>query len=127
MTENEELLAVAEEDYSFDPSDIDSFDLGISDFREQEGVTYPAMLLSNVLFADSLRLLQTLKKSSYREVPVWVELGDGQTFENIGTLQLDSDLLLVFRHLHICVTVYYDKDHWETLNLEEPEVLEKFI
>lgn len=127
MNENEELLTVAEEDYSFDPSEIDSFELGMSDFREQEGVTYPALLLSNVLFADSLRLLQTLKKRSYREVPVWVEFEDGQSYQNIGTLQLDSDLLLVLRHLRISATVYYDAENWEALQLDSPEVLEKFI
>ena len=126
MSEFEESLLPAE-DYSFSPSDVDSFELGMSDFREQEGLQYPALLLSNVLFADCLRLLQSMKRQSYREVSVWVELDGGQSYSNVGTLQLDSDLLIVLKHLRIGATLYYDVDTWETLQLDDPAVLEKFI
>lgn len=122
-----EEVSLSTESFEFDPSNADTLELDILDLRDQEGVTYPAVLLSNVLFTDCLRILQSVKRTSYRQMPVWVELPDSSGFENIGQLQLDSDVLLLLRHLRICVTLYFDAEHIEVLDLDNPSVIEKFI
>lgn len=119
--------AVEEEDFGFDPSDADSFDLDIQDFRDQPGVEYPAMLLSRVVWRDCLLVLTSQKKQSYRMISVWFEGENGEGYEAIGEIQLTSDILLVLRHLRIGVTIYWDQDNMEVLNLEDPEVIERFI
>lgn len=126
MAEFDEVV-LGEESFGFSPTDADTFELDVLDLRDQEGITYPAVLLSNVLFTDCLRVLQSVKRTSYREMPVWVELPNEGGFKNIGTLQLDSDVLLLLRHLRICVTLYYDSEHVEVLDLDNPDVLEKFL
>ena len=127
MSELDDFVAGVEEAYSFDPASVDTFDLGVKDFRDQEGVTYPALLLSRVLFMDCMRVLQSSKRASYREVDTWLELPDNEGFSHVGSLQLDSDALLVLRHLGIAVTLYYDEEHMEVLDLNDPETLMKFI
>jgi len=130
MSEPEEAtfdLVAEDEDFSFDPSNVDSFDLDVSDFREQEGLVYPAMLLSRVLWKDCLMVLTAQKRQSYRMVPVWFEGENGEGYEQIGEIQLTSDILLVLRHLRIGVTMYWSHDNVEVLNLENPEVIERFI
>ena len=127
MPELDEFVQGVNEEFSFDPALVDTFDLGVKDFRDQEGVTYPALLLSKVLFMDCVRVLQSSKRSSYREVETWLELPSDEGYSNIGTLQLDSDALLVLRHLGICATIYYDRDNMEVLNLNDPETLMKFV
>ena len=122
-----EDISLEEESFGFDPTSADVFELEIVDFREQADVNYPAVVLSRVLFRDCLVVLQARKRQSYREMETWVELPDGEGFQKIGTLQMDSDMLLTLRHLRIGVTLYYDSDEMEVLNLEDPEVLERFI
>lgn len=124
--ESDEEVILSTESFEFNPENPDTFDLGIADLREQPGITYPAVLLSNVLFTDCLRVLQSVKKQSYREFPLWVELpSDG--FANVGTLQINSDTLLLLRHLRIGVTIYFSPDNVDSLNLDDVSVLEKFI
>lgn len=124
----EEFQLEAEaEDFSFDPSDSDSFSLDVPDFREQEGLVYPALLLSNVLFMDCLTVLSKIKRHSFREVDTWVELEDGAGYQHIGSIQLDSTVLLTLRFLHIRVTAYYSSENIDVLDLENPAVLEQFI
>lgn len=114
------------EDFSFDPTSADSFDLGIADLRDEAGLQYPALLLSGVAFMDCLRVLDVKKRKSYREVDVWVEIPNGG-FSNIGTLQLDSDMLLLLHFLRIRAVMYYDRDTIEPLDLSDPSVIEKFV
>lgn len=129
MSENEDLLRLDGdvEDFSFSPSDADGLDLEFIDFREQEGLEYPAILLSNVLFMDCLHVLKKMKRESYREFSTWVAIPGEQSFQNIGTIQLDSTVLLAMRYLHIGVTAYYSAENVEVLDLDNPEVLERFI
>lgn len=127
MSELEEVALSGEEEFGFDPTQVDTFDLGIADVREQEGFTYPAILLSRVLFTDCLKVLQSRKRSSYREMDTWIELPGDEGFQKIGTLQMDSDTLLVLRLLRIGVTMYYSEGELETLDLDDPEVLERFV
>lgn len=122
-----EQVALSPESFDYSASDADTFELDVLDFRDQADVTYPAMLLSNVLFTDCLRVLKSVKESSYREMPVWVELPNDGGFNNIGTLQLNSDILLLLKHLRICVTLYYSAEHVEVLDLDDPGVIEKFL
>lgn len=122
-----EDISLEEESFDFDPTSADVFELEVVDFREQADVNYPAVVLSRVLFRDCLLVLQARKRQSYREMETWVELPDGDGFQKIGTLQMDSDMLLTLRHLRIGVTLYYNSEEMEVLNLEDPEVLERFV
>lgn len=116
-----------EESYDYNPLDADMLRLDVPDLREQEGFTFPAILLSRVLFQDCLKVLQSCKRSSYREMDVWVELPAELGFNKIGSIQVDSDVLLLLRHLGIQATMYYAEDQMEVLNLDDPEVLERFV
>lgn len=115
------------EDFGFDPQNIDSFDLGLADLRDQDGINYPCILLSGVAFMDCLRVLSANKRKSYREVDAWLELENSEGFKNIGTIQLDSDLLLLLKYLRIRAVMYYDAERIEALDLNDPQVIEKFI
>lgn len=120
-------IDLVDESYVCSPLDADVLALDVLDLREQEGFTFPAILLSRVLFQDCLKVLQSCKRSSYREMDVWVELPAESGFNKIGSIQVDSDVLLLLRHLGIQATMYYTEDRMEVLNLDDPEVLEKFV
>lgn len=123
-----ELIQLEQEEvFSFDPTDTDVLDLGIRDLRDEEGLEYPALLLSNVLFVDALKVLQASKRESYRAVDVWLELPEGDGFQKIGSMQADSELMVALRHLKIAATLYYSAEDFEALDLNDPAVLEKFI
>lgn len=122
-----ENIPLTEQSFDFSPTDSDVFDLNVPDLREQPGITYPAVLLSNVLFVDCLRVLQSIKRKSYRDFPLWVEVPDDGGFSNVGAIQLDSEVLLLLRHLRINVTLYLSEDDVEVLDLNDPETIEKFI
>lgn len=123
-----ELIQLEQEEvFSFDPTDADVLDLGIRDLRDEEGLEYPALLLSNVLFVDALKVLQASKRESYRAVDVWLELPEGDGFQKIGSMQADSELMVALRHLKIAATLYYSAEDFEALDLNDPAVLEKFI
>ena len=126
MGDGEEIV-LGSESFDFSPDNPDTFELDVLDFREQPGLEYPAVLLSNVLFTDCLKVLQAVKRESYREFPLWIEMPDGDGFSNVGTLQIDSDTLLLLRHLRIGVTIYFDSDTVESLDLDDPEVLERYV
>lgn len=123
---DEEYVLAEDTNYEFSPDDIDAFDLDFSEFGEQDGVEYPAVLLDHVLFMDALRILKIRKKKSYREMDVWVLLADGQ-YQHIGAMQIDSDTLIVLKHLRIGVTLYFAKGDCDVLDLNNPAVLERFI
>ena len=121
------LSDVPELDLDVSPESLDNIELGFKDFREEPGVIYPALLLSNVHFMDSLKVLKSAKRESFRSVSVWVELPNGEGFSDMGTIQLDSTVLLLLRHLHIGAVIYYTEDEIEALDLNNPNVLERFI
>ena len=127
MDEFEGIALSGEEDLGFSPNSLDSFDLDLADLTAQDGFTYPALLLHGVLFMDCLRVLQAQKRKSFREVDTWVELPESGEFQNIGTLQLDSDMLLVLRQLRIGATIYWEEGTTETIDLSDPERIENFI
>lgn len=127
-TVSSELIQLEQEEvFSFDPTDTDVLDLGIRDLRDEEGLEYPALLLSNVLFVDALKVLQASKRESYRSVDVWLELPEGDGFQKIGSMQADSELMVALRHLKIAATLYYSAEDFDALDLNDPAVLEKFI
>ena len=128
MAELEEVVLAGQDDnFDFDPTLIDSFDLGVADFRDQDCLQYPAVLLSRVLFTDCLRVLKSRKRTSYREMDAWVEMPDDGGYHKVGTIQLDSDMLLTLRYLRIGVTLYLDSENIRVLDLENPDVLQEFL
>ena len=127
MGDTLKLAAPEVVDYDFDPGDVDILDLDVLDFRDTEGLVYPAILLSGVLFSDCLKVLNSKKRKSYREVDTWVELPDAEGFTHIGTIQLDSEILLLLRHLGIIATLYISSEEIQVLDLHDPEVLERFL
>lgn len=93
--------------------------------EETTGFAYPALLLCNVGFHDVLRVLKAYRRDSYRCIDVWVSVED--TYSNIGTLQLTSDVLLLLKRLSIKVIAYWDAERTEVVDLNDPRLLEKFI
>ena len=115
-----------------EPSDFsaESFDLALGvddslDLSKQSGFQFPAILLSNVRFINSLEVLQSVKKASTREVDVWVDTPDG--FDMIGQIQLTLPVLRVMKYLGFEVTAYYSEDFIKPINLNDPEVLMQYI
>lgn len=124
--DNITLTGDSDLDFSFSPDDADVFSIDLPELTEQDGVTYPAVLLTNVLFMDALKVLKLQKKNSYREMEVWITLADN-TFQHIGSMQIDSDTLIILKHLRIGITLYYDAENSETLDLSDPATLERFV
>lgn len=127
MEDSIQLSNLPELGFDTSPLSLDDVSLGFQDFRDEPGVTYPALLLSNVHFLDALKVLKQAKRDSYRSVSVWAELPNGEGFSDMGTIQLDSTVLLLLRHLHIGAVVYYSREEIEALDLNDPAVLERFI
>ena len=115
-----------------EPSDFsaESFELALGvdeqfDLTKQPGFNFPAILLSNVKFINSLEVLQSVKKVSNREVDVWVDTADG--FDMIGQIQLSLPVLRVMKYLGFQVTAYYAPDFIKPINLSDPEVLIQYV
>lgn len=102
-------------------------DLPIADVREEPGFQYPAMLISGIRFNDTLRILQAVRKESYRLFDVWLDLGDGSPPVKQGTLQADSRVFLTMRYLGLNVTLYLTEDSIQTLDLRDLSVIEDYI
>lgn len=125
---SEDLLNIAQDndDLNID-LEIEDSDLVFYDVTEQEGFTYPAMLISGIKFNDVLRVLQSVRKESYRLFDVWLDLGDGSPPVKQGTLPADSDTFLAMRYLGLNVTLYLEKDAVRVMHLESISELEDFI
>lgn len=107
--------------------DISQLSLNVVDVTTLPDFKYPAMLLTGVLFQDTLKVLQTKAKKSYRSVDVWLDMEDGSSPENIGALPMDMEVFLIMRYLNVRVTLYLSPDSVETLDLTQTDVLEKFM
>ena len=97
------------------------------DVRALPGFNYPAMLISGVKFKDTLRVLQTVHRSSYRSFDVWIDLGDGTEPVKQGKLPASIETFLAMRYLGLNVTLYWGYSEVDTLDLRDVSVLEKFI
>lgn len=97
------------------------------DIRTVEGFEYPAMLITGVKFKDSLRVLQSVRKESYRLLDVWIDLEDGSEPVKQGSLPADIHTFLAMRYLGLMVTLYLGENDIMALNLRDPKVLEQFI
>lgn len=97
------------------------------DVRDQPGFEYPAMLITGVHFNDTLRVLQSIRRESYRLFDVWVDLENGQPPVKQGNLPADISTFLSMRYLGLTVTLYLGEDEIQVLNLHDISVLEKFI
>ena len=124
--EGVDLISLPDLPIAGDAVSIDELLQSVKDLRDEPGVEFPALLLSGVLFRDSLEVLKSAKRESYRSVDLWVENSDGG-YVHIGDIQLDSKVLLLLRFLRISATMYYDKERVEVLNLNDPEVIERVI
>lgn len=104
------------------------FDLGLSinpDLRNVPDIIYPCILLDSISYIDSLKVLKKVPKSVTREFKAWIFV-DGQ-FVDIGILPLTFDTLYVLRYLKIIITIYFSESSIETLDLQNSEILTKFI
>lgn len=97
------------------------------DIRELDGFKYPSMLVSGVKFNDALRVLQTVYHPSYRNFDVWIDLDDGSPPVLQGSLPADVTTFLTMRYLGLHVTLYLSREVVQSLDLQNPEVLEEFI
>ena len=107
--------------------DISSFELSIYDIKDLPNFRYPAILVSGVKFNDTLRVLQTAYRESFRLFDVWLDLEDGNSPIKQGSLPADSTTFLIMRYLGLRVTLYLNEDNIEVLDLNDPEVISKFI
>lgn len=107
--------------------DITGLSLDLVDVTAQEGFNYPAMVITGVVFQDTLKVLKTRVRDSFRAFDVWLDMEDGSSPTNIGTLPLEMETLLVMRYLGVRVTVYLTPDEVETLDLSDASVLERFM
>lgn len=107
--------------------DIGDLLLEDTDVSALEGFEYPALLLTGVLFQDTLKVIKTCARKSYREVAIWLDLEDGSSPTMIGTLPLELDTLLVMRYLGVRVIAYFSQEKVEPLDLSDTEVLEKYM
>lgn len=121
-----EPIGQTSEDLNIDLLVSDST-LNMNDIREESDFQYPAMLISGIKFNDTLRILQAVRKESYRLFDVWVDLGDGSMPVKQGTLQADSRVFLTMRYLGLSVTLYLTEDSIQVINLEDLSVIENFI
>lgn len=119
-------LSQTSDDLNIDLS-VTGIDLGLVDVTTLPEFRYPAMVLTGVVFKDTLRVLKTRFRESYRSVDVWLDLEDGSEPSKIGTLPLELEVLLTMRYLGISVTLYLQPDNVESLDLSNPSVLEDFI
>ena len=107
--------------------DITGLSLDLVDVTAQEGFKYPAMVITGVVFQDTLKVLKRRVRDSFRAFDVWLDMEDGSSPTNIGTLPLEMETLLVMRYLGVRVTVYLTPDEVETLDLSDASVLERFM
>ena len=107
--------------------DITGLSLDLVDVTAQEGFKCPAMVITGVVFQDTLKVLKTRVRDSFRAFDVWLDMEDGSSPTNIGTLPLEMETLLVMRYLGVRVTVYLTPDEVETLDLSDASVLERFM
>lgn len=119
-------LSQTSEDLDIDLN-VGGLDLGLVDVTTLPEFKYPAMVLTSVVFKDTLRVLKTRYRESYRSVDVWLDLEDGSEPSMIGTLPLELETLLTMRYLGITVTLYLQPDSVESVDLSNPSVLEDFI
>lgn len=91
-----------------------------------EGLTYPSILLSNVKFKGSLKVLENLVRKSFTNVDVFIEV-DGEPPIPVGQLPLDIKTLLMLKYLRIGVTVFLSDSDSEKLDLTDVNVLERFL
>lgn len=126
--ESEDFLDLDQTSQNLDIDfDISELSLNIVDVTTLPDFKYPAMLITGVLFQDTLKVLKTKARESYRSVDVWLDMEDGSSPENIGTLPMDMEVFLIMRYLNVRVTLYLSPDNVETLDLAQPDVLEKFM
>lgn len=73
-----ELLELSQtsEDLDID-LDVTGLLLDSVDVTTLQGFQYPAMVLTGVAFKDTLRVLKTRFRESFRSVDVWLDLEDG--------------------------------------------------
>ncbi len=119
-------LSQTSEDLGVD-LEVEGLDIERVDVTTLIGFQYPAMVLTGVVFKDTLKVLKTRFRESYRSVDVWLDLEDGSKPTNIGTLPLELETLLLMRYLGITVTLYLGPETVESVDLSNPSKLEDFI
>lgn len=107
--------------------DIGGLALEESDITSNPDFKYPAIVISDVVFQDVIKVLNTRCRKSYRAFDVWLDGVEGGSPVLMGTLPLELETLLVMRYLGVRVTAYFSSDRVELLDLSDTDVLEKYM
>lgn len=121
-----EPIGQTSEDINIDLYDMTE-SMSMADVTSCDGFKYPAMLISGVEFKDSLRVLQDIKKDSYKNFDVWVDLKDSNEPVLIGELPADVKTFLAMKYLGLSVTLYLDSENTISMDFDDVDLMEKFI
>ncbi len=121
-----EPIGQTSEDINIDLYDMTE-SMSMADVISCDGFKYPAMLISGVEFKDSLRVLQDIKKNSYKNFDVWVDLKDSNEPVLIGELPADVKTFLAMKYLGLSVTLYLDSENTISMDFDDVDLMEKFI
>lgn len=109
-------------------TDLVGLEMSVTPLQDLSEFSYPAVLLTNVYFADALKVLNMVRRDkSYRSVPVWVESSDVKGYANIGDIQLDSTFLVTASYVGVGVTLYASEDKIVALDLSDPNTIAEYI
>lgn len=121
-----EPIGQTSEDINIDLYDMTE-SMSMADVTSCDGFKYPAMLISGVEFKDSLRVLQDIKKDSYKNFDVWVDLKDSNEPVLIGELPADVKTFLAMKYLGLSVILYLDSENTISMDFDDVDLMEKFI
>ena len=99
---------------------------GVTDITTLPDFQYPAALLYGVKFSDTMRVLNSIRRDSYRMFDVWVDLEDGNTPVKVGTLQMDIETLAALKYLGLKLELYLEGRR-KVVDLNDIQTLEAFI
>ena len=112
-------------DIEYDIGDLEPKEISVT---QVPGFQYPAMEISGVAYNDTIKVLQTCSRNSYRSIDVWLNMNDGSTPIKLDPLPLEMETLLMMRFLGVSVTLYLSPDEdVQPFDFSDVSELEKYI
>ena len=99
---------------------------GVTDITTLPDFQYPAALLYDVKFSDTMRVLNSIRRESYRMFDIWLYLEDDDTPVKVGTLQMDIETLAALKYLGLKLELYLEGRR-KMIDLDDIQTLETFI